>query len=777
MTNSEPVNESNQGESEVPYWSKRSNIAPIKSEYVIWSKFDKENLRDEDDDRDDELEAEGGNRKKRKPNEISTESETTELKDDSTTITRTEGMPEEKRIKLTRSQKKQRAIEEKKSKKGMNKSRNFSKTNEIVSIQLCSFTSIEKECTRGIHQQEDENSIDPKKEQAQAPQVAKCKFNHDIKLYMKEKSEDIKCLIGQDITKLTNEELQRFLSNESSPNETSLTYQSRCPLYESFGKCSYGYRCKFLLSHLEKVEPGDGYQGTDYKLMINQTKIKELEDQTHQGVEEMNVLPFDLIRKIRKKQYDLPLTKAYLDSIGELLDQRQFDHKGRLMAPKPSNRKPEAKAPITSTHQTEKNDIKIETEVIELKPEIGTEQEPSCNPSIPSIPTESSQDIQKDLPLDRSPLRANEKTRLIWRNKLYLAPLTTVGNLPFRRLCTSLGCEITCGEMALCQDLIGANTNEWTLVKRHPSEKTFGVQVAGSRPQLLVPAAEMIGRELEVDFVDVNCGCPIDLVFKKGSGAALLEHTQKLGKSLIGMSKVLNQIPLTIKLRTGITEGRNVAHKIMPQLQHWGVGATTLHGRSRQQRYSKRADWNYISECVKTLHNSFEEEPDLPPIPIFGNGDCYDYREYYENMEMSGVDGIMIARGALTKPWIFTEIKERRDWDISSRERLDQIGKLASFGLEHWGSDTQGVNTTRRFLCESLGFQYRYVPVGLLERLPARINDRPYPFKGRDELETLLASGSAKDWVKISELFLGPTPNDWNFIPKHKSNAYEEGNG
>lgn len=120
---------------------------------------------------------------------------------------------------------------------------------------------------------------------------------------------------------------------------------------------------------------------------------------------------------------------------------------------------------------------------------------------------------------------------------------------------------------------------------------------------------------------------------------------------------------------------------------------------------------------------------------MFGNGDAYDHRTYWENVEATGVDGIMIARGALIKPWIFTEIKERRDWDISARERLDMIGNLASFGLEHWGSDTLGVNATRRFVCEAMSFTYRYIPVGLLERFPSSLNDRPYPFRGRDELE------------------------------------------
>lgn len=142
-------------------------------------------------------------------------------------------------------------------------------------------------------------------------------------------------------------------------------------------------------------------------------------------------------------------------------------------------------------------------------------------------------------------------------------------------------------------------------------------------------------------------------------------------------------------------------------------------------------------------------------------------------MEKSGCDGVMIARGALIKPWIFTEVKERREWDISARERLDHVRKYAEYGLNHFGTDTAGVNTTRRYLCEALSFQYRYVPIGLLEHLPGRLNDRAPAFRGRNDLETLLASDDSRDWVRISEMFLGPAPESWTFTPKHKSNAYE----
>lgn len=358
-----------------------------------------------------------------------------------------------------------------------------------------------------------------------------------------------------------------------------------------------------------------------------------------------------------------------------------------------------------------------------------------------------------------------------FQDKLYLAPLTTVGNLPFRRICKEFGVDITCGEMAMCMNILKGQASEIALLKRHPSEDFFGVQLCGGWTDTLTQCAELMGgQHVDCDFVDLNMGCPIDLVFKKGMGSGLMNKTGRLKQIVAGMRAVLPNKPLTVKMRIGIDDGKPLAQKIIPILSDLGVDAITIHGRTRQQRYTRAADWNYISSLVDLNRQ-------LPgPLSIIGNGDILSFKDY-ELAKESGVDTVMIARGALMKPWIFTEIKERRYWDIRSSERLDILHKYTRYGLEHFGSDVAGVEKTRRFLLEWMSFLCRYVPVGILERLPPRINDRPPAFVGRDDLETLMASPLASDWIRISEMFLGPVPQDYHFIPKHKSNSYETQQG
>ena len=184
---------------------------------------------------------------------------------------------------------------------------------------------------------------------------------------------------------------------------------------------------------------------------------------------------------------------------------------------------------------------------------------------------------------DRIPLRPSEKKKLDFRDKLYLSPLTTVGNLPFRRICKRLGADITVGEMALARNLLAGQQSEWALMVRHSSEDFFGVQVCGSKPDEMKKLAYLLRSQISVDFVDINSGCPIDMVCNSGSGCALMGRLSRMQGVVQNMVEVLD-VPLTVKMRTGIHDGKNIAHELIPKLRGWGVASVSLHGRSREQR-------------------------------------------------------------------------------------------------------------------------------------------------------------------------------------------------
>jgi tRNA-dihydrouridine synthase 3 len=348
--------------------------------------------------------------------------------------------------------------------------------------------------------------------------------------------------------------------------------------------------------------------------------------------------------------------------------------------------------------------------------------------------------------------------------------------------------------------LIQGTKADWTLLKVHESELTppkfnpgsvpifddydnskdikFGAQISGNNHWVVTKAADVLNRYCpHLRLIDLNCGCPIDMVFKSGGGSALLENSGKLERMIRGMNAVSGEVPITAKIRTGIRNSRPTATQLIGKLafgarEHRerlgapGCAALTLHGRSREQRYTKKADWGYISECaalIKTYNKEKDAltdtaaEPDASTLPnnkdgrmyFLGNGDCYSHVEYYEHIEKARVDTVMIGRGALIKPWLFEEIEKGQYLDKSSSERLRYIEKFVRYGLDAWGSDELGIGFTRRFLLEWLSFAHRYVPIGLLEYLPPCLNDRPPKYEGRDEMETLMASNNFRDWIKI----------------------------
>lgn len=504
-----------------------------------------------------------------------------------------------------------------------------------------------------------------------------------------------------------------------------------CYIYSTRGFCTRGVTCRFAGAHLD----GDLKNLTNAALFVDGSR----EADTLNSITTSKVVFSRDLRKSPSNPFDL----SFHAGLQTILRKRTYvfdDAKAAIkLADQLKTNKNRNDQPTTAD-QSDDTNKKPTTDVVAVEKLSGAIDDS-----------------------DQITLRTAERKSLNLRDKLLLSPLTTVGNLPFRRICKEFGADVTCGEMACAVPLVNGISQEWALAKRHASEDIFGVQLCANSPQLLAYAAQLVRDNCEVDFVDLNMGCPIELIYSQGAGSALIRRHNILEVMVRSCAHLLGDIPFTVKTRTGIYATKSVAHELVPKLEQWGAAAVTLHGRSREQRYTRTANWEYIEQCAAAARS----------MPVFGNGDVLSYEDYVRAREVApSVASVMIGRGALIKPWLFKEIKEQRNWDPSSAERLEMLRGFANYGLEHWGSDTQGVENTRRFLLEWQSFLYRYVPYGILEQPPQRINQRPDTYVGRDDLETLMASPKASDWVKLSEMLLGPVPDGYVFVPKHKANSY-----
>ncbi|KAF2718725.1 tRNA-dihydrouridine(47) synthase [NAD(P)(+)] [Polychaeton citri CBS 116435] len=630
----------------------------------------------------------------------------------------------------------------KKNKGGQNHNRTFGSSRDA--IPLCSTRRNADEFSPGQCQFED-----------------KCKYEHDLRRYLKDgRREDLKTFDD-----------------------------GRCPIFQARNKCNLGWKCRFVGSHSKEVEREDGRKelvllGKDSQVTGPNSAAEETEQDEAIGT--TNIVTNKQRIDLKKRIIKTPKSEQYLKYLGELPD--WAGSKG-----KPAKR---------DSGQT--NGSRAEGESTK--------------------PDGEAQDHRAGF-VD-GPLLPSEKRRIYYGPETpVLAPLTTQGNLPYRRLCVGLGAQVTWSEMAMGLPLLQGEKTEWALVKAHESELVsptyrpqsvvqgydnekdfrFGVQIAANKPWLACKTTEALTALCpHLRAIDLNCGCPIDLVYRQGAGSALLDAQAKLEKTLRGMNVVSGDVPITVKIRMGCADKKPTAEKLCQRLLVGGeeaqisgegpagVAAITLHGRSRQQRYTKAANWEYIADCSNLIDKLKRDridvtdtirEPDARDLsssvrsdglPYFcGNGDILSHEDYNTHISESGVDSIMIGRGALIKPWLFEEIATGQYLDKSASERMTYVEQFCRYGLEHWGSDEIGVGITRRFLLEWLSFACRYVPIGLLEVLPPKFGDRAPAFRGRSDLETLLCSANYKDWIKISEMFLGPAHKDFRFEPKHKSNSYE----
>src|SRR4029079_13915133 len=173
----------------------------------------------------------------------------------------------------------------------------------------------------------------------------------------------------------------------------------------------------------------------------------------------------------------------------------------------------------------------------------------------------------------------------MFQDSVVMAPMTKGGNLPYRRLCSELGATVTVGEMALARQLLRGSKSEYALIRRAADERCFGVQLAGTKPEELAEAAQ-IAEARGASFVDLNCGCPIDDMTRRGIGAALLERPERLRRLLEAMGRAVT-IPATVKIRLGWSDDRLTPLEVARAAEGAGVSAIFVHGRTRNQRYRR----------------------------------------------------------------------------------------------------------------------------------------------------------------------------------------------
>lgn len=269
---------------------------------------------------------------------------------------------------------------------------------------------------------------------------------------------------------------------------------------------------------------------------------------------------------------------------------------------------------------------------------------------------------------------------VVLQNNLILAPMAGVSDLPFRLLCRKQGAGLVCMEMVSAKAILYGNKNTEGLLEIDPEELPVSLQLFGSDPDIISEMAKRI-EERPFAILDLNMGCPVPKIVNNGEGSALLKEPKLVEKILTKTVHAIKK-PVTVKIRKGFDEEHVNAVEIAKIAEGCGVAAVAVHGRTREQYYSGRADWEIIAKVKQAVS-----------IPVIGNGDVVDGPSAKALLTQTGCDGIMVGRAAQGNPWIFREIEYYlRTGEVRKRptgkEVYDTILSHAEMELAHKGEYT-----------------------------------------------------------------------------------------